>query len=270
MTVIEGCNCALAVTWRWVVQYKKTDNNLKGKRRAMNIHILQHVPFEGAGSIGEWALAKGYPLTTTRLYAGEPFPALEQFDLLVIMGGPMSIHDEPQYSWLKGEKWFAGQVIDSGKPVLGVCLGAQLLAEVLGGEVYPGKQKEIGWFPIALDKDFTRHPLGAQLAPQMTVFHWHGETFTLPPGAQRIASSAACENQGFIYRDQVIALQFHLETTPFSAQSIIEHCADELVDAPYIQSAEAIIGNSSHYAGINNTMRQILEYLEGRAGKDRS
>lgn len=233
----------------------------------MNIHILQHVPFEGAGSIEAWALAQGHTLTTTRFYAQEPFPALATFDLLVIMGGPMSIHDEHLYSWLKGEKWFARQVIDSGKPVLGVCLGAQLLAEVLGGEVYPGKQKEIGWFPIVLDEGFTHHPLGAQLTPQPTVFHWHGETFTLPPGAQRIATSGACANQGFIYRDQVIALQFHLETTPDSAQSIVDHCGDELVDAPYIQSAEEILGNRDHYSAINNTMRLVLEYLQGRVGQ---
>jgi GMP synthase (glutamine-hydrolysing) len=232
----------------------------------MNIHILQHVPFEGAGSIEEWALSKGHSLTTTRFYAQEQFPPLERIDMLVIMGGPMSIHDEHQYVWLKGEKWFVKQVIEAGKPVLGVCLGAQLIAEVLGGEVYQGKQKEIGWLPIELDEHFTTHPLGQQLAPQMTVFHWHGETFTLPPGAQRIASSIACENQGFIFQNQVIALQFHLETTLFSAQSIVEHGGGELVEAPYIQSADEILENTRYYGEIKNTMQKVLEYLEGQTG----
>jgi GMP synthase-like glutamine amidotransferase len=246
-----------------VVQWKK----IREEQPSMNIHILQHVPFEGSGSIEDWALMEGHPISITRFYAQEPFPALERFDLLVVMGGPMSIHDEHLYSWLKGEKWFIKQVIEAGKPVLGICLGAQLIAEVLGGEVYQGEQKEIGWLPVELDESFTQHPLGQKLPREMNVFHWHGETFTLPPGAQRIASSVACENQGFIYQDQVIALQFHLETTPFSAQSIVEHGGDELVDAPYIQSAGEILGNTLYYSEINGYMRQVIEYLQAKAGR---
>jgi GMP synthase (glutamine-hydrolysing) len=104
----------------------------------------------------------------------------------------------------------------------------------------------------------------------MTVFHWHGETFTLPPGAQRIASSAVCQNQGFIYGDRVIALQFHLETTPFSAASIIDYCGDELTGSPSVQSAEKILANSSHYAEINRAMQQVLEYLGSETLSDAS
>ena len=129
----------------------------------MKIHILQHVPFEGPGSIEDWAITQGHTLTTTRFYAQEQFPPLERFDLLVILGGPMSVHDEHIYTWLKGEKWFIKQAIDAGKPMLGICLGAQLIAEALGEKVYQGEQKEIGWFPITLDSAFTHHPLGRQL-----------------------------------------------------------------------------------------------------------
>ncbi len=227
----------------------------------MNIHILQHVPFEGPGSIEEWALTNGHTISTSRFYTQEQFPSLQRFDMLVVMGGPMSVHDEHLYSWLKGEKWFIKQVIEAGKPVLGICLGAQLIAEVLGGEVVPGEVKEIGWFPIEQDKAFSQHPLGQLLPQQMTVFHWHGETFTLPQGAQRIASSKVCENQGFIYGDRVIALQFHLEVTPFSVQSIVEHCANELVEAPYIQRTEEILDNAAHYRDSNRFLADILEYL---------
>lgn len=229
----------------------------------MNIHYLQHVPFEGLGTIEEWALKHGHPLTATRFYNPRDFfPALEHFDLLVVMGGPMSVHDTADYSWLKGEKWFIKQAIDAGKPVLGICLGAQLIAEALGASVYTGKEKEIGWHPIRRDAAFAGHQLAEAFGEEMTVFHWHGETFDLPAGAQRIASSAVCENQGFLYSDRVLGLQFHLETTAYSAESIIENAREELVDAPYIQDEETILSQGpQHYGTIRRTMEAVLGYL---------
>jgi len=227
----------------------------------MNIHYLQHVPFEGLGGIESWAMANGHSLSATRLYLAEPLPPLERFDMLVIMGGPMSIHDEYEYVWLKAEKWFIKQVIDAGKPVLGVCLGAQLIADVLGGMVYAGKEKEIGWFPITLDPTFHNSPLGQRLPASFEVFHWHGETFSIPAGAQPIASSAACENQGFLFNERVIALQFHLETTPVSAESIIIHSRDELVDAPYIQSETQMLEDGERFVALNQYLKTVLDYL---------
>lgn len=226
----------------------------------MNIHILQHVPFEGPGSIETWAIANGHTLTTTRLYAADHLPALDRFDMLVIMGGPMSVHDEYDYPWLKAEKWFIRQVIDGGKPIIGICLGAQLLAIVLGAEVMPGKEKEIGWFPITLDEAFSDSDFGQHFPRQTDVFHWHGETFTLPDGAVRIASSEACQNQGFIYNDNVIALQFHLETTHISAESIIENSRDELVEGRYIQSEEDMLSNELRFSDTNRLMEIVLEH----------
>jgi GMP synthase-like glutamine amidotransferase len=235
------------------------------KRIGMNVHYLQHVPFEGLGSIESWVSEKGHNLTSTRLYAGDPLPAPDRFDLLVIMGGPMSIHDEAEYVWLKAEKWFIKQAIDAGKPVLGICLGAQLIAEGLGAEVYPGKEKEIGWFPITLTKEFSATELGKCLPETMEVFHWHGETFSLPPGAQRIASSTACNNQGFIVDGRVIGLQFHLETTSLSAQSLIDHSRDELIAGPYIQSESVMLENAERFSKNNRLMQVILTYLEALA-----
>lgn len=230
----------------------------------MQIHYLQHVPFEGLGSIESWALANGHSITVTRLYAGDQFPTLDRFDMLIIMGGPMSIHDEFEHVWLKGEKWFIKQVIESGKPVLGICLGAQLIAEVLGGMVYAGKDKEIGWFPVNLSNEFAATDLGQRFPKTTEIFHWHGETFTLPDGAIRIASSAACDNQGFIFENRVIGLQFHLETTYESALSIIENSRDELIEGPYIQNETEMLGREENFSRNNRLMQVYLEHLEAQ------
>jgi len=231
----------------------------------MNIHYLQHVPFEGLGSIEKWALSHGHQLSVTRLYANDHLPPLDRFDILIVMGGPMSIHDELEYVWLKAEKWFIKQVIDAGKPVLGICLGSQLIAEVQGGMVYQGKEKEIGWFPITFSDEFAATDLGQRMPTSMEVFHWHGETFSLPEGAVRIASSTACENQGFVLNNRVIALQFHLETTRESAESIIENSRQELVDAPFIQKEGEMLANDERFAIINQSMQAVLDYLEKQA-----
>lgn len=231
----------------------------------MNIHILQHVPFEGPGSIESWAIAHGHSMTTTRLYAGDQFPSLDRFEMLIIMGGPMSVHDEFEYTWLKPEKWFIKQVVESGKPVLGICLGAQLLAITLGAEVYPSEEKEIGWFPITLDRAFADSDFGQRLPRQAEVFHWHGETFSLPDETVRIASSEACQNQGFIYNDHVIALQFHLETTHVSAESIIDNSRDELVEGKYIQTEDEMLSNELRFSENNRLMEIVLEHLEKHA-----
>lgn len=227
----------------------------------MNIHYLQHVPFEGLGSIEQWAAVNGHQLTVTRLYAGDHLPALARFDMLIILGGPMSVHDEHEYVWLKAEKWFVRQVIEAGKPVLGICLGAQLIAEILGGTVTQGKEKEIGWFPITLDRTFADTDIGRSLPRQFEVFHWHGETFSLPEGAQRIASSEACTNQGFIVGNLIVGLQFHLETTPGSAGSIIDNSRHELVDGKHIQTEERMLSETQRFDEANRLMQIFLNYL---------
>ena len=231
----------------------------------MNIHYLQHVPFEGPGSIENWAITHGHHMSQTRLYAGDPFPPMDRFDLLIIMGGPMSIHDELDYPWLTAEKWFIQQAINAGKPILGICLGAQMLAQNLGGEVYPAGYREIGWYPITLDPGFADSNLGQQFPPNPYAFHWHGETFTLPPDCHRIATSAACDNQGFIYQDRIIALQFHLESTQLTAEALIENCADELDGSQWVQSADTMLAEARLFIEANRLMKIILQHLADRA-----
>lgn len=227
----------------------------------MNIHYLQHVPFEGLGSIATWAAKGNHPVTATRLYQDDPLPSLSALDWLIILGGPMNIYQDDQYPWLIREKQFIAQAIQAGKTVVGICLGAQLIADVLGAKVYPGAEKEIGWFPLQRDNRAASSPIFDALPPQLTTFHWHGDTFDIPVGATCLASSEACPHQGFMYGERVLALQFHLEATPESVQALLEHCADEVVPGRYIQTPTDIQGDRHRFAVINDVMDRILNTL---------
>ena len=226
----------------------------------MKIHWLQHVPFEGLGGIEKWAGRNGYERSVTRLFAGDPFPEPESFAMLVVMGGPMGIYDDTLYPWLASEKKFLKSVIEADKPVLGICLGAQLLADVLGAEVRANKEKEIGWFPV-VRADAVPEKLNEILPRMQTVFHWHGDTFDLPQHSRGLYASKGCRNQAFVYRDRVLALQFHLETTARSARSLVDNCRHELVPGPWIQTEQEILDGSDNHAEINRTMDAILDYL---------
>ena len=171
----------------------------------------------------------------------------------------MSVNDEQEHSWLAPEKEFIRQAIRLGQPVIGICLGAQLIASALGSRVYPGRHTEIGWFPVEAvdtDGDVFRLPSG------VPVFHWHRETFDLPAGAVRLAGSEACENQAFQIGRNIVGLQFHLETTPESTALILEHCGDELVPGDYVQT-DANIRETSETAcaDINRVMDELLSYV---------
>jgi GMP synthase-like glutamine amidotransferase len=227
----------------------------------MRLHYFQHVPFEGLGSIESWAKDMGHDITLTRLFAKDPFPNLDDIDLLVVMGGPMGIYEEHKYPWLFKEKKYIDQAIVNGKIVLGICLGAQLIADVLGAKVYPNTYKEIGWFPIQKTRDTAETRIADFLPEQIDVFHWHGDMFEIPLGAVHIAKSAACENQGFIYDNQVVALQFHLETIEQSARDLIANCENDLTEGPFIQSPEAILTDISRFKKINVLMSELLNHL---------
>ena len=227
----------------------------------MKVHVLQHVPFEGLGSIALWLKNRKAEVTYTRFYDSPDLPLLGGLDLVIAMGGPMSVNDEATLPWLSPEKQFVRDAVAQGVPVLGVCLGAQLIASALGARVYPNTKKEIGWFQI----ESTSCPAEAFHFPEKcSVFHWHGETFDLPAGAVRLAKSAACENQAFQIGRNVIGLQFHLETTPESAQTLLANCTGELMPAPYIQTESQMRGvPDSAYAKINDLMSRILSYITG-------
>lgn len=225
----------------------------------MKVHVLQHVAFEGLGSIELWLAERGAEVEFTRFYDSPRLPEIADLDLVIALGGPMSVNDEADLPWLTEEKRFIAEAIRAGKAVLGICLGAQLIASALGARVYPGPHKEIGWFDI---ERASSNPGLFQFPEAATVFHWHGETFDLPPGASRLARSAGCENQAFQIGSNVIGLQFHLETTLESAESIISHCRHELVEGIFIQSEEELRDvPAASYSGINLLMAEMLDFI---------
>lgn len=228
----------------------------------MKIHYLQHVAFEGPGSIQDWIEDRGHQYTCTRLFLDEVFPEVTDIDWLVIMGGPMNVNETDLYPWLTREKEYIKAAIGNNCLVLGICLGAQFIAAAMGTEVVKNPVKEIGWFPVRRAAELARHQLTGIIPEEMEVFHWHGDTFALPVGSIRIAGSRACRNQGFVYKDRVIALQFHLESTLDGVEKLIDNCADEITDAPYIQTAGQMLSDENRFEKINNLMFRVLEYQE--------
>jgi GMP synthase-like glutamine amidotransferase len=227
----------------------------------MKIIALQHVDFEGTGLIDEWAATRGHSISLHQCFGTAPFPTTADMDMLVIMGGPMSIHDEQEYPWLIHEKALIKHAIEQGKYVVGVCLGAQLIANVLGAKVYKNSVREIGWFPVALSDDALGTPYISGLNSAMTVLHWHGETFDLPERAVHLMSSAACHNQAFSYNAHVLALQFHLEMTEAGLRSIIDGCRDELVPSGTVQTEEELLRGIHHIAACQRTLFRMLDGL---------
>ena len=222
----------------------------------MKIYVAQHVPFEGVGAIADWAESRKVSLGVVRLFAAEKLP--EEVDGLIVMGGPMGIYDHEDHPWLVDEKKRIRSVIDAKKPVLGICLGAQLIADVLGARVFPGTQKEIGWFELQRTAQWT----GVDFPSTCTVLHWHGDQFELPEGAISFASSAVTLCQGFFLEDRVAALQFHLETTPESLETLIENSKSELLQAgEWIQPPQELREGLVHLSALHPILFRLLDSL---------
>ena len=223
------------------------------------VHVLEHGPAEGAGTIADWARVRGHELTTTRLDLGQELPPAEQFDLLIVMGGGMNVYQYRDYPWLRTERQLIADAVAQKKAVFGVCLGAQLLADVLGARVHQNPQKEIGWLPVRF---VDRTAPFDSFPAECTVFHWHGDTFEMPPGARRIAESNGCANQAFISGDRLIGLQFHIEVIPPALKDFIRGGESELVSAQWVQSAEEILSATPDLSATNAALFALLDYLD--------
>ena len=227
----------------------------------MRLHSLEHEPFEGLANIEVWAKKKGHSITRTLLFNNEELPEISDFDWLVVMGGSVNIYEEDKYPWLKDEKSFIAQAIASKKIILGVCLGSQLIADVLGGRVSRNKHKEIGWFPVSLTEEAKDSSIFNAFPEKFTAFHWHGDTFKIPRGARRIAQSEGCPNQAFEF-GRVIGLQFHLEYSKKSIDLMFQNCGNELVDGKFIQTPDEILSKMGNVYEMNKTLDLILDNME--------
>lgn len=224
----------------------------------MKIHYLQHKPYESLGCIEDWINKKDYEVTATKFYRDIKLPEIDEFDFLIIMGGPMGVNDEDKYPWLKDEKKFIRNVIESNKIVLGICLGSQLIAASLGSKVYRNKYKEIGWFPVSIKND---HKFFRSFPKEIISAHWHGDTFDLPANAINVAESSACENQAFVFNERVIGLQFHLEFTGDSFKELLSKGRDELIKDKFVQTEDEILSNFKLLKTANELLFRILDKI---------
>ena len=224
----------------------------------MKIQVFQNVSFEGPAYIEEIAEKNGYELHVSRLFDGEnPLPPTD-YDMLVILGGPMSIYEESEFPWLPNEKKAIELAINSEKIVFGICLGAQLLADILGAEVYKNEEREIGWFPVHKVKAESGNEPLSFLPNKITVFHWHSDTFHIPRNAVKIYSSEATENQSFIYESKVFAMQFHLEMKKSSIKDLVHYCEADLESSKFVMEKGKMLKLYKKYEDDNKKVLQDL------------
>jgi GMP synthase-like glutamine amidotransferase len=224
----------------------------------MRIDVLEHAANEGPGKIGLWAQARGYSVNHIRMDEGGPLPSLDDSRLIVIMGGGMNIYQHRDYPWLVDEKRFLAKAVTRGKPLLGICLGAQLLADVLGGKVVQNPHKEVGWWPVRfLDRSAPFDGFPAECP----MFHWHGDTFEIPARARRIAESDGCASQAFAFGDRIVGLQFHAEVANSELGAFCDAAPQDLDGGPFSQSRTAIVMSPPDMTAADAGLHQLLDHL---------
>lgn len=227
-----------------------------------------HESFESPAAIEIWAKKKSLDITYTKQYLGDSFPEECNFDFLVVMGGPQSpattLEECPHYD-AKKEIAFIKKAIDQNKILLGVCLGAQLIGEALGGKFGHSPNREIGVFPITLSEDGKQDPIIGQFPEKFMVGHWHGDIPGLTPESKILAISEGCPRQIVRYTSKIYGFQCHFEFTPEAIEGMIENNAHELEEhkgLPYIETAEQL--RSHNYNEMNNLLFNFLDNISER------
>jgi GMP synthase (glutamine-hydrolysing) len=210
------------------------------------VYVLQHIHCETPGIISECLDTKGFVTESIRTFEGEPIPqSMAHASGLIIMGGPMSVYDHARFPFLLDEQRLIEKALKDDKPVLGVCLGSQLLAAALGAEVKPGARKEIGWHPVTLTDSADDDALWKELPARFTAYHWHGDVYDLPQGAVSLASSELTDCQGFRYGANAYGFLFHMEVTEKIIQHMVKEFSGEL-ETENIAAASIIRKTGDH------------------------
>ena len=238
---------------------------LAGIFALVNVHYFQHAESEGPGQIGLWATARGHTLSATRWDLGGHAPDLAAVDFLVVMGGAMNIYEYRACPWLRDEKEAIQAALARGLPVLGICLGAQLIADVLGAKIYQNPEFELGWYPVRMSGAALATPGFTHFPAEFTPFHWHGDTFDLPPGATLLAGSDLCPRQAFASGPRVVGLQFHPEVTAESVRAFIDSEPQGLPSGRYVQTPEQIMAGVSFVGEVHRALEGLMDYLAADA-----
>jgi GMP synthase (glutamine-hydrolysing) len=230
----------------------------------MRLHLLEHDPNDMSHTnMTIWAERRGYPITHTYVCNNEALPSVDDLDWLMIMGGSPHAWEDDRFPWLVAEKAFIAGVIESGKPILGICFGAQLLAESLGGRVFSNDQEEIGWYDVRLTPEGRRSFLFQDIPERFLTFHWHSDHFSLAPGCTRLAESEPTANQAYVCEGYpIVGVQFHPEYT----REMVTHSAHEeghgWKKSRFVDGKDAVLAKTDTIPDTYWLMATILNNME--------
>lgn len=228
----------------------------------LRIHALINYSIADLGTIEEWARKKGHDVQTTFVSEERGFPNVNAFDMLIILGGIMGAYEEEKHPWLKKEKQFILEAVQAKKKILGICLGSQMLADVLGGKAYPHTHQEVGWWEVRFDSKVEKFPLFKGLPKRIKAFQFHGDTFDVPKDAEWLAESDGCKNQAFIYGDRILGLQFHPEFNEEKLREIATLFSDSFTEGTYKQLPEEFLGQEVNMKQAKKFLFKLLDNFE--------